>query len=451
MAPAKNRPARWQEYMPIDRLVEAERNPKAHDDEGLDASLERFGYIEPIVMDERTGRLVSGHGRLRRLAARRERGEDPPEGVERRARNRWWAPVNRGWRSADDDEAKAAVIALNRIGERGGWLRDPLAEMLAELNSGPGLGGTGYSPADLDSLLADLALEPPAPAPAQLTRAPADDDEVAPLPEAPASRRGDLWVMGEHRLLVGDASQAKDVERLMDGQAAACLWSDPPYGVDYVGKTKRALRIENDTPANLRPFLAHTWAAVAPALEPGAPFYLASPPGRQGTAIRLSLEDVGWMLHECLVWVKDAFVLGHSDYHFRHEDVLYGWVPGPGRSGRGNHAGSRWRGGNAADTVFEVPRPRRSADHPTIKPVALVRPHIANSTEHGDAVLDCFAGSGVTLVAAHRLGRRAFLLEIDPLYADVILRRWISLTGEDPHTVEGEGWMSRQKAACTSA
>ncbi len=201
------------------------------------------------------------------------------------------------------------------------------------------------------------------------------------------------------------------------------VWTDPPYGVDYVGKTKAALTIRNDAPEGLRAFIASALVLVGAHVRPGSPWYLAVPPGPQGTEIRLAIADAGWALHEGLIWVKDVFVLGHSDYHLRHEDILYGWLPGPGRSGRGNHEGSRWHGDHAQDSVFEVARPKRSESHPTMKPVELIARMIANSSSVGDIVLDPFGGSGSTLIAAHGLNRVARLMELDPVYCDVILAR----------------------------
>src|SRR5262249_39276308 len=147
-----------------------------------------------------------------------------------------------------------------------------------------------------------------------------------------------------HKFLGGDSTNSADVARMMDGEKAAMIWTDPPFGVGYVGKTKAALTIENDTPSGLREFLVSALVACAEALEPGAAFYLAAPAGPLGTEFRLALSDAGWKFHQCLVWVKDSMVLGHSDYHYRHEDILYGWLPGPGRSGRG---GDRWNGDNS--------------------------------------------------------------------------------------------------------
>jgi DNA modification methylase len=164
--------------------------------------------------------------------------------------------------------------------------------------------------------------------------------------------------------------------------------------------------------------------AADPLLGPSARFYVAAPAGPQGTAFRLALAAVGWRHHQTLVWVKNSLVLGHSDHHFQHEEILYGWRPGPGRPGRGRHAGSRWYGDNNQSSVFFVDRPTRSAEHPTIKPIALIAAQLANSSRRGDTVLDLFAGSGSTLVACEQLGRRCLAVELDPRCCDVVRRRY---------------------------
>lgn len=206
------------------------------------------------------------------------------------------------------------------------------------------------------------------------------------------------------------------------------LWTDPPYGVDYVGKTKDALTIQNDT-GDIEGFLLAVFGACDAVLAPGARFYVACPAVQRGTQFRLAVNGAGWTLHQTLVWVKDSMVLGHSDYHYRHEDILYGWKPGPGRIGRGAHEGTRWYGDHSQTSVFEVPRPKRNAEHPTMKPVELVTRCLANSARRGDVILDTFGGSGTTLLAAEAQGLDARLMEVDPRYCDVIVARWEAHTG----------------------
>ena len=247
-------------------------------------------------------------------------------------------------------------------------------------------------------------------------------------------RRGDLWAMGEHRLACADATDPAWVNRLMAGERAHLLWTDPPYGVGYVGKTARALRIAGDGVDGLEGLLRAALAAADEALRPGARIYLCHPTGPNAGGFHQAFTQVGWRLHQSLVWVKDRMVLGHADYHHRHEGILYGYKPGPGRWGRGARG---WYGGNDQDSVLEVDRPAASPDHPTAKPVELIRRCLANSSRPGDAVLDPFAGSGSTLIAAEELGRRGYLVEIDPAYCDVVLDRWEAFTGERARRVRG--------------
>ena len=229
--------------------------------------------------------------------------------------------------------------------------------------------------------------------------------------------------------MCGDATNMSDVARLMGDRCAEVLWTDPPYGVKYAGKTKEALTMENDDGNDLGGLLVAAFATADTVMAPSARFYIAAPAGPRGTEFRVALHATGWQFHQALAWVKDVMVLGHSDYHYRHEDILYGWKPGSGRAGRGNHTGSRWYGGHAETTVLEVPKPRRSAEHPTMKPTQLVRRCLANSAKAGDPVLDLFGGSGTTLIAAEQEGCTAYLMEIDSRYCDVIRRRYATFVG----------------------
>jgi DNA modification methylase len=208
------------------------------------------------------------------------------------------------------------------------------------------------------------------------------------------------------------------------------LWTDPPYGVSYVGKSKRALTIKNDGPEGLTPLLIGALREADAGMASGARYYLAAPAGPRETEFRLALKEVGWVIHQGLVWVKDSMVLGHSDYHYKHEPLLYGWKPGEGRVGRGNHNGTRWYGDHSQTSVFEIPRPKQSEEHPTMKPTMLVEACLLNSSKKGDVVIDAFGGSGTTLIACERLERRCAMIELDPAYVDVIRRRYAALVND---------------------
>lgn len=252
------------------------------------------------------------------------------------------------------------------------------------------------------------------------------DPDEAPAPvEEPYVKPGDLWVLGEHRILCGSSTEPGDVDRLMAGEKADVMWTDPPYGVEYVGGTKDKLTIQNDSASGL-PDLLRGAFGLAP-LRPGAPFYIAHPAGPQSLEFLLAVVDVGWVIRQGLVWVKNTFVLGRSDYHYRHEPIIYGVVPGAeGRFGRG---GVGWYGDNAQDSVFEVDKPARNAEHPTMKPVELIEAMLRNSATKGSIVYEPFAGSGSTIIACERLGMACRAMEIDPRYVQVAIERWQAFTG----------------------
>jgi DNA modification methylase len=313
--------------------------------------------------------------------------------------------------------AEERVWALKDNNAYGFWQERALGEMLAELaGEGVDLILTGFTSAELDKYLAPF------------TR-PADPDEAPPLPSGrPRSRPGEIYRLGDHCLACGDARDRDLVARLFGTAQAEVLLTDPPYGVDYVGKTRKKLRITNDSPDGLAELLGDVFTIADGVLAPSARFYLASPTGPRGTVFRLALEHVGWQFHQELAWVKNSSVLGHSDYQHQHEAFLYGWKPGPGRPGRGRHAGSRWYGDNKQTSVLFYDRPARSSERPTMKPVALLEQLIGNSSRRDEIVYDPFAGSGSTLIACERLGRRCYAVELDPGYCDVIRRRYQEYT-----------------------
>jgi site-specific DNA-methyltransferase (adenine-specific) len=237
-------------------------------------------------------------------------------------------------------------------------------------------------------------------------------------------------LLGPHRVLCGDSTDITAVEAMLDGDRCHIMWTDPPYGVDYVGKTKQALTIRNDGAGDLPELLAGAFAVATAALRSGAPVYVCHAPGPLATTFAEAFTTAGWSLRQNLVWVKDIMVLGHSDYHYRHEPILYGFTPGgEGRRGRG---GDAWFGDNAQTSVLEVPKPPRSGDHPTMKPVELITRCLANSCPPRGLVFEPFGGSGSTLIAAHQHGAQARVVELDPRYADVICRRYQEHTGTLP-------------------
>lgn len=367
------------------------------------------------------------------------------------------------WLDVDDDEAARIVLVDNRASDKGGYDQELLAELLQDV---PDLAGTGYSEGDLRRLLNGLG-EGEADG---LT----DPDAAPPLPTAKATKTklGDVWLLGPHRLVCGDSTQGDVIARATDGAEADAMWTDPPYGVEYVGKTAEALTIQNDGKAGLASLLDLAFTAALAVLRPGAPCYVAHADTERVT-FELALRGAGYLVRQNLLWVKNTLMLGRSDYQYKHEfvleleaadpaellaaaadvsretsdpdapadvaaapegptfePVLYGFKGAPsGRLGRG---GAQWYGDNKQTTVFEIPKPSASREHPTMKPTDLIVAQLRNSTIRGQSVLDPFAGSGSTLIAAHRLQLVAYLVELEPAYCDVICRRYQEHTGTMP-------------------
>jgi DNA modification methylase len=331
-----------------------------------------------------------------------------------------------------DDEARRINAADNRLGE----LPDPetgeryddeaLAELLASFDGD--FDGTGWTEDDLETLLEEDEPE----------QAGGGDPDDAPEPPAePLSAPGDLYRLGPHRLLVGDCTDMAAVEAMLDGDRCDCMWTDPPYGVSYTGKTKDALTIQNDGAADLEGLLAGAWAVATAALKPGGAFYIAHPPGALYRTFGESVAQAGWTFRQGLVWAKNTMVLGHSDYHFKHEPIMFGYTAGAeGRRGRG---GNGWYGDDSQVSVFMVDKPARNGEHPTMKPVELVRRMLANSCPPKGLVYEPFGGSGTTLIAAHELGCAARVCELDARYADVICRRFEEYAGITPERVLPDG------------
>jgi DNA modification methylase len=350
-----------------------------------------FGVVEPVIVNRRTGRIVGGHQRVKAAEA---------EGIER-------LPIV----SVDLDEPseKQLNLALNRIS--GDWNEEALARVLADLQSGGAdMELTGFKPGEIEKYMASLR-GPFAP----------EDDEAPDLPKEAMTTPGDLWALGDHRVLCADSPDTASVARLLHGCKPAVLITDPPYGVAYVGKTREALKIRNDalTPEQTEKLAARALTAALPHLAAGAAAYVACPAGPLHAHFQCAFLQAGFEWHQTLIWRKDTIVLGRSDYHYQHEPILYGWKPG-----RHYFTADRTR-----STILDIPRPKASRDHPTMKPVALWAELIGNSTTPGQVAFDPFLGSGTTVVACERLGRRAFGIEIDPRYVDVVVERWQQTTG----------------------
>jgi DNA modification methylase len=388
--------------VPIGDLVPYPRNPRRGNVTAIVESLARNAQYRPIVVNQRNQQILAGN-------------------------HTWQAAKKLGWThlavtyvDVDDQQAARIVAVDNRANDIATY---DFAELQALLETLPDLTGTGYTEDELNQLLNGQTTVVP---PVALT----DPDDVPEPPDEPVAKLGDLWMLGPHRVLCGDSTDMAAVEAMLAGDRADCMWTDPPYGVNYIGKTADALTIQNDGAADLPELLAGAFTVATAALHPGAPVYVAHPPGALRKQFWTAFEGAGWDLRQELVWIKSAFALGRSDYHYRHEPVMYGFTAGgEGRRGRG---GDNWHGDNAQDSVFEIAKPSRNADHPTMKPVELMARMIGNSCPVGGLVYEPFGGSGSTLIAAHGLNMTAAVVELDPRYVDVICRRWFEHTGIEP-------------------
>ena len=402
------------------------RNARKHGRKNLDAiksSLATFGQRRPlVVMPDMI--VIAGNGTLE---AMRELGWTEcsititPED---------WTP----------EQAKAYALADNRTAELAEWDNTQLSTTLAELDA------AGWATQDLGFEQSSFDDD-----------ANVVQDEVPDVPEkATRAKTGQLWQLGTSRLLVGDSTDPEDFARLMNGELVDCVFTDPPYNVAYQGGTEDALTIENDdmSAEDFDAFLHAAYACMFDVTKPGGAIYVCHADS-SGHQFRNKFIETGWLLKQCLIWVKDAFVLGRQDYHWQHEPILYGWKPGAAHSWYGRRIRSTILDGTAqladlkkqdlieilteiaeASTIIREPRPRRNAEHPTMKPVQLVARMLANSTKTGDVVLDPFGGSGSTLIAAVQMDRACYTIEKDPRYADVIIERWEKLTGQTAQLAE---------------
>lgn len=394
------------------------KNARTHSDEQVEqlvASIEEFGFTIPILVDEK-GMVLAGHGRL--LAA------------EKRGMSHVPVMVARGWRA---EKKRAYIIADNRLAENAGWNKLLLGNELGNLAlAGVNLDVLGFAPGEIAALIA-MAHKPLA-----------DADAAPEVPETPLTQLGDVWVMGEHRLLCGDATSKADVARVLAGAKPHLMVTDPPYGVDYDpgwrgkalndGANRAIGKVSNDGRADWR----EAWA-----LFPGNVLYVWHS-GKHCTEVGASLKTQGFEIRSQIVWVKGHPVLGmiKANYNWQHEALFYAQRVGS----EDDHwrfedehelavyavrlgSTADWRGGRKQSTVWNIDVVQNDTGHGTQKPVECMRRPIANNSKGGDRVYDPFLGSGTTLIAAHELGRVCLGLELDPGYCDVIVQRWQAFSG----------------------
>lgn len=401
-APAREVAAEW---VPIDELHVWKDNPRKNDGapvKKVAESIHRFGFASPIIA-RRNGEIIAGHTRYK--AAKQLK-------LDR-------VPVR--YMDLEPDAAHLLALADNRTAEEAEWDDAMLSAVLGQLESqGADLASTGFDEKELERLLRDVSADSDA------------DGEVIEPPADPITKPGNLWLLGNHRLLCGDSTKAEDVGRLMAGAKADLLNTDPPYGVSVAGGThdprdtknyRSGGEIENDglTGDSLAKFLEAAFANAKKHLSAGASWYVWYADTETAAFLRAT-QSLGGMRH-ILVWVKPNFVFGRCDYHYRHEPVMYGWTPG---------AGHRWYGDRTQDSVWEakVGVDLEKKLHPTSKPISIAARPIQNHTQRGDVVADMFLGSGTTLIAAEQLGRKCYGMEISPAYCDVIVKRWETMTGQ---------------------
>lgn len=374
------------DLLPADYNPRKDLQPGDPEYEKLKRSIEQFGYVEPVIWNKQTGRVVGGHQRLKVLI---------DSGI---------TEVDVVVVDMNTEKEKALNIALNKIS--GEWDTDKLALVIADLQGADfDVSLTGFDPEELDDLFRDDVKG----------GVKEDDFDVeAELRKPVFSKAGDLWMLGEHRLLCGDSTKPETYELLMNGKKAQLVVTDPPYNVDYKGT---AGKIKNDKMAEdkFEQFLLAAYSQMYESMTDDASIYVFHSDSH-GLAFRKAFEEAGFYLSGCCIWKKQSLVLGRSPYQWQHEPVLFGWKK------KGKH---QWYTGRKESTIWEFDKPKKNADHPTMKPVALVAYPIMNSTMTGCLVLDPFGGSGSTLIACEQTGRTCYTVELDEKFCDVIVKRYI--------------------------
>jgi DNA modification methylase len=379
------------------------RHPKSQAD-ALRGLLSEIGYADALVARETPDGLMLIDGHLR--------AETTPDAV---------VPVL--VLDVTEEEADKLLLTLDPLAAMAEADSEALAALLKSVAS-----DSEAVRAMLEGLARDAGIE---------HNEPTNDVDADPqigrgeeLREKWGVEPGQVWHLGGHHLICGDSTDIAAVKTLMKNESAACMWTDAPYGVDYVGGTAENLSIENDNAEGIPELLSAAFSIADQILVPGAPIYVCHPAGPLSVVFGKAFIDAGWRFHQTLVWVKSSLVLGHSDYHYRHEPILYGWK-GKNRP---------WYGSRDQTSVLEFDKPARNELHPTIKPVELVDACLKNSTERRDVVYEPFAGSGTTLISCERLGRKCRAMEISPAYAAVTLQRWADATGKQPTLAESASW-----------
>lgn len=416
----------------INKLNPAKYNPRVDlkpgdpEYEKLKRSIKEFGYVEPIVWNSRTGNVVGGHQRLKIL---KDEGQ---------------TKVKVSVVDLSDSQEKALNIALNKIS--GDWDQEKLNQIFKDLQEDIDIDVelTGFDIEEINDIMANF----------DTTEVVEDDfdlEEELEKEEEPITRRGDLWILGKHKLLCGDSTRPEDVARLMDGDQADLLLTDPPYNVNY--ESESGMKIENDNLGDddFYNLLIGSFSNMYEIAKEGTPIYIFHA-DTEAYNFRKAFMNAGFKLSQGLVWVKHSMTIGRQDYQWRHESILYGWKEG---------AAHRWYGQRNKDTVIEsdidieslskkelvylveqlleslpgtvirFDRPTKNDLHPTMKPIGLLGYLIKNSSVEGDLIVDLFGGSGSTLIASEQMNRKCYTMDLDSKYCDAIIKRYIALTGDE--------------------
>jgi site-specific DNA-methyltransferase (adenine-specific) len=447
------------EYLPLSQLASATRNPKAHALQDIGQSVDRFGYVEPVVLDERTQRLVAGHGRIKTLTSMREYRKQPPDGIEVGEDGEWLMPVVRGWASKSDRDAEAFLIASNRLTELGGWHDADLAALLDQISRETTLDGTGFSADDLARMLRELEIE-------QAEPEKAGEDDVPATPDKSYVEPGDIWVLGDHRIMCGDCRSMADVEKLLVEERINVAVTSPPYASQRTYDETSGFKpiapdayVEwfRDVSANVLAFLADdgSWFVnIKEHCEDGQRHLYVK------ELVIAHVRQWGWRFVDELCWVRsappgawpDRFKNGFEPvFHFAkgggakfRPDAVSNpsdGIPVPSSKVGANLAGPNGKHWNlSSQTQSGLARPSNVIEcsgveggtgHPAAFPVALPEFFIKAFSDGGDVIFEPFSGSGTTLIAAEKTKRRAFGMELSPRYVQVAIERWQKFTGRE--------------------
>ena len=398
------------DLLPADYNPRKDLKPGDAEYEKLKRSIEQFGYVEPVIWNQTTGRVVGGHQRLKVLM------------------DMGMTEVDCVVVAMDEEKEKALNIALNKIS--GDWDKDKLALLIADLQGADfDVSLTGFEPAEIDDLFKDT-----------LKDGVKDDDfDVGAELEKPTmTKPGDIWTLGRHRLICGDSTKAETYDLLMGSTKANLVIADPPYNVNYEGS---AGKIKNDNMADeaFYNFLLDAYTQMHSAMADDASIYVFHA-DTEGLNFRRAFADAGFYLSGCCIWKKQSLVLGRSPYQWQHEPCLYGWKK------NGKH---QWYTGRKETTIWEFDKPKKNGDHPTMKPILLLAYPIMNSSMSNSVVLDPFGGSGSTLIACEQTDRICYTVELDEKFCDVIVKRYIEqVGGADGVTVQRDGLTYKYSEVC---